>query len=68
LKVSPDAYPEWAGAVDSLLVGIERYSGCIKFCHGVGDVQDAPAKPVDGPAHHHSKFSPDCILEHLVEG
>ena len=43
-------------------------TGGIQLGHGVGNMQDAPAKPVDGPAHGHIEFSPDSILEHLVEG
>ena len=36
-----------AGAIDGLLVGIERHNGSIEFPHSAGDVQNASAEPVE---------------------
>jgi mono/diheme cytochrome c family protein len=56
-----------AGTVDRLLVGIERHPGGIHFRHRAGDVQDAPAEPVDGPDHENLESTSYGVLEHLVK-
>ena len=58
---------ERAGAVDRLLIAVQGDAGSIHFRHRAGDVEDAPAKPVDGPDHEHAESAPHRILEHLVE-
>jgi hypothetical protein len=58
---------ERAGAVDGLLVGLERYPGNIHFRHRDGDGQDAPAEPVDGPDHENLEATSFGVLERLVE-
>lgn len=55
-----------AGAVDRPLVGVEGQARSIQLRHRIGDVQDAPAEPVDGPHDQGIELSPVGVFEHLA--
>jgi hypothetical protein len=39
----------WRATVDPLLIAVQPHTGGIEFGEGIGDVEDAPTKPIDQP-------------------